>query len=251
MPTRLKHIVSNALQPGFFGTMVTKVLRRTEPDTRAAATAWARERALDIGDWCSNIDAALWRDVLAGSATLEADALQRIAATGEELGGGGAHPLLSFLVRRYKPTVVVETGVAAGWSSRAILEALEINGGGELHSSDFPYFRLEQPERFIGVVVPAELRSRWSLDVRGDRRALPAIVQKVDRVDLFHYDSDKSVGGRRFALGVVQSKLAPGAIILMDDIQDNMFFADWVTSQNLPHLVFGFEGKFVGAVGLN
>ena len=141
--------------------------------------------------------------------------------------------------------------MAAGWSSRAILEALEINGGGELHSSDFPYFRLEQPERFIGVVVPVELRSRWSLDVRGDRRALPAIVQKVDRVDLFHYDSDKSVGGRRFALGVVQSKLAPGAIILMDDIQDNMFFADWVTSRKLPHLVFGFEGKFVGAVGLN
>lgn len=251
MPSRLGNIAANAFRPGFLGTMVKKLVRRAEPDTRAAATAWARERAESIDEWCRSVDDALWQRIVAESVLLEEDAQRRVAATGESLGGGGAHPLLSFVVQRYRPQVVVETGVAAGWSSRAILEALRVNGAGRLYSSDFPYFRLERPERFIGVVVPEELRADWHLDIRGDRRALPSIVESVRRIDLFHYDSDKSVGGRRFALDTVQPRLSPGAVVLMDDIQDNMFFADWVTRAGTPHRVFEFGGKFVGAVGLD
>jgi predicted O-methyltransferase YrrM len=251
VPPRLSHIVRNAGKPGYLGTMVKKVLVRGEPDTRAAATTWARERAQPLDEWCSSVDEDLWKRVLAQSEVMTADAHERVRATGEDLGGGGAHPLLSFLVLSRRPEVVIETGVAAGWSSRAVLEALNENGRGRLYSSDFPYFRLEDPERFIGVVVPACLRDRWHLDVRGDRRALPDILRSVGRVDLFHYDSDKSVSGRRFALDAVWPRLAPDAVMLMDDIQDNMFFAEWVTRRNLPHLVFGFEGKYVGAVGLD
>ena len=251
MPARLTNIVSNALRPGYLMTMLRKAVLRAEPDTRAAATAWARERAHQIDEWCRGVDEMLWQLVLDHAETMEADARRRIAETGEPFGGGGAHTLLAFLVRLRRPAVVVETGVAAGWSSRAILESLRANGGGALHSSDFPYFRLREPERFIGVVVPEDLRADWHLDVRGDRRALPAIVAAVEPIDLFHYDSDKSVSGRRFAMGVVEPRLAPGAVVIMDDIQDNTFFADWVTERGIPHLVFEFEGKYLGAVGLN
>lgn len=251
MPARLSNVLSNALRPGFLATMVKKVLVRAEPDTRAEATAWARERALDIDEWCRATDSELWAAVRTESEQLDADARRRIAATGESLGGGGAHTLLSFLVRRQRPQVVVETGVAAGWSSRAILEALQANGTGRLYSSDFPYFRLERPERFIGVVVPEELREGWHLDIRGDRRALPSIAAMVERIDLFHFDSDKSVSGRRFAMELVEPKLAADAVVIMDDIQDNTFFANWVEQHRTPHLVFEFEGKYVGVVGLN
>ena len=55
------------------------------------------------------------------------------------LGGGGNFILLYFLTRKFNK-VVVETGVAAGWSSLAILGAFEKNGEGKLYSSDFPYF---------------------------------------------------------------------------------------------------------------
>ena len=56
---------------------------------------------------------------------------------------GGLYKLLYFPIRKIKPYTVVETGVAAGWTSLAILRALNKNGRGHLYSSDFPYFELK------------------------------------------------------------------------------------------------------------
>jgi hypothetical protein len=243
-------VARNALRPSYLPVMVDKVRRRAEPDTRAAATEWASSRSIAVDDYCRALDADLWADTQHVSARGVDDGTRRLHACGQTLGGGGAHPLLHFLVRRTRPHTVVETGVAAGWSSRAVLEALAINGAGELWSSDFPYFRLAEPEQYVGVVVPEELRAAWHLDVRGDRVALPAIVGNVECVDLFHYDSDKSVAGRRFAMDTVTPVLADGAIVLMDDIQDNVFFRDFVRDRQLDAVVFEFEGKYVGALGL-
>jgi predicted O-methyltransferase YrrM len=66
------------------------------------------------------------------------------------LGGGGAYSLIYFHCRILKPKIAVETGVANGWSSFAILESLRKNGQGKLYLSDFPYFKLKDPEQFIG-----------------------------------------------------------------------------------------------------
>jgi predicted O-methyltransferase YrrM len=192
----------------------------------------------------------LWTESLAESQRIEHEAEALLRTCPYDLGGGGAYPLLHFLVRLRKAAIVVETGVAAGWSSRAILEALAMNGTGKLYSSDFPYFRFENPEQYIGFVVPEELRTEWVLDVRGDEVALPAIAKQVPLIDIFHYDSDKSSAGRRFAMQVVSPLLGPESIVLMDDIQDNVFFRDYVSEHDLEPVVFEFEGKFVGALGL-
>ena len=69
------------------------------------------------------------------------------------LGGGADYPLLYFLTRYLNPENVLETGVAAGFSSYAILSALQKNRKGTLYSSDFPYLRIKNPERYIGIVV--------------------------------------------------------------------------------------------------
>ena len=61
-----------------------------------------------------------------------------------------------------------------------------------------------------------------------------------------HYDSDKTVHGRREALRLLAPSLRPGALIVMDDIQDNVFFAELVASRR-SH-VFRFERKFLGLV---
>ncbi len=87
------------------------------------------------------------------------------------------------------------------------------------------------------------------MHITGDRKSLPEILKKASRVDLFHFDSDKTVSGREFALSSVQPHLTPGAVIIMDDIQDNLHFRDTVEKRGVPFKVFGFEGKYQGVIG--
>ena len=89
-----------------------------------------------------------------------------------------------------------------------------------------------------------------TLRLEGDRRNLPAILEEVTSVDLFHYDSDKTYAGRQYAVDLVTGRLAPGGIVAMDDIQDNLFFRDWASGTGKPMLVLGSSTAFVGAVGL-
>ena len=46
-------------------------------------------------------------------------------------------------------------------------------------------------------------------------------------IDLCHYDSDKSWWGRAYAF-LLWKALKPGGLFISDDIQDNMFFAEFV-----------------------
>ena len=61
-----------------------------------------------------------------------------------------------------------------------------------------------------------------------------------------HYDSDKSIGGRAFAMEAIAPKLAPGAAVVMDDIDDNTYFRDWAARPGRRARVFARGGKFVG-----
>lgn len=245
----IRNVALNALRPGYFPVMVGKLAKRLESDTGPEATAWARERAQPVEAYCRSIDGALWDEVRSSAQRMGHEASVQLQRMNLELGGGGAFPLLWFLVRRLRPTVVVETGVAAGWSSRAILEAMEENGEGTLYSSDFPYFRLKNPETYIGCLVPESLAGRWRLDARGDRKALPDILKACPEIGLVHYDSDKSYSGRHWAMAKLSSHLTDEAIVVMDDVHDNFFFRDWVTTTKAPFRILEFEGKFVGLAG--
>ena len=54
--------------------------------------------------------------------------MKKLSKLEVSLGGGGNYILLYFLIIKFKPQNVVETGVAAGWSSLFILRALKKNG---------------------------------------------------------------------------------------------------------------------------
>jgi predicted O-methyltransferase YrrM len=247
----MKVILRNALKDGRLSVAAAKVLKRLEPDTRAEAATWARERAIEIEDYCRAQDAALWAETQQVCARIRMEGEAILQSLPVKLGGGGAYPLLYFLARRHRPRVMLETGVAAGWSSRALLEAARANGGGALFSSDFPYLRMADPERYIGCLVPEELRASWRLDIRGDRRALPDLLARAGSIDFFHYDSDKSASGRRFALSLIKPRLSPRAVLIMDDIDDNTFFRRFTESTGLPSRVFAFAGKHLGATGID
>lgn len=142
----------------------------------------------------------------------------------------------------------VETGVAYGWSSLALLAGMGPRDGARLVSVDMPYPKMGA-ETAVGVVVPEALRDRWTLVREPDRRGLDkAIACQGGRIDLAHYDSDKSWWGRRYGYARLWDALSSGGYFVSDDIQDNLAFAQMVERLGLPFAVTSSGGKFIGAL---
>lgn len=238
-------------KPTRLPVLARKVLKRLrgENDSGSAENdAWLAEQSTTADQLALRIDPELWEEAGAFDAELREHARAILANIPHDLGGGGDHRFLYWLTRHMKPQVVVETGVAAGWSSRAFLAALKRNGAGRLWSSDLPYFRLPRPERFVGVLVEPELREGWTLLLEGDEANLPRILEQVPQIDLFHYDSDKMRSGREFAMSLIRQKLSPAGIIVMDDIHNDDWFKTYVTSNQLPFAVVAGRYGIIGSL---
>jgi hypothetical protein len=226
---------------------VSRRLTRLLKEREQGAKKWAAGVAEDHVTLCRKVDETLWNETVAYVRDFRREA-EPVLAKNPALGGGGNYHLLYFLTRLLRPEVVMETGVAAGFSTHAILTALARNGGGRLFSSDFPYFRLANPERYVGILVPEALRDRWTLSLDGDSVAVPRFLSSLPKVDLFHYDSDKTYSGRTQTIDLALPKLSEHGVMLIDDIQDNYHFRDLIGDTRLRSRVFAFEGKYCGLV---
>jgi hypothetical protein len=126
-----------------------------------------------------------------------------------------------------KPTVVIETGVAYGVTSAYILQALEENGAGKLHSVDLPPFAADS-RRYVGWLVPAALKHRWDLRIGPSKRILPEIVGTVKQTDIFIHDSLHTYAHMKWEFAVALPALRPGGILIADDIEGNGAFEELV-----------------------
>lgn len=127
--------------------------------------------------------------------------------------------------RLLEPEVVLETGVAYGVSSAYILTALRENDHGVLRSVDtLP--PVPGAERFQGIVVDEGLRDRWSLHRGSSRRVLPGLVPDLGRVDLFLHDSLHTRRNMRREFDAVWPFLAPGGMMVADDVERNLAFRE-------------------------
>lgn len=245
------NIISNGLRPSFFPVMVTKLFRRLDapsPGELQELLEWCANNVTSCEDWAATLDFELWQEALNFEKSHQDYAIKVLSDVDVDLGGGGHYGLLYFLVRYYQPHNILETGVAAGHSSRAMLTAISANGFGHLWSSDFPYFRLRDPEAYVGILVENALHEHWTLETGGDSVNIPRLVKRAGLIDLFHYDSDKSVAGRKSAWGFVKRFLGENAISIFDDIQDNRHFRELVASENRPYKIFEFNGKYLGII---
>ena len=251
--SKLANILAQATRLSRLKVMAGKVVERFRNDgslSRSDNAEWLRQSVVDYAAVASHLDSSLWEESKAVAGQLQAHAERVLSRIDIDLGGGGIYPLLYFLTRYVGAETVVETGVAAGYSSWAFLKALDANGGGKLYSSDFPYFRIEDPERYIGVLVEDNMKEGWELYIEGDRNNLPRIMSKVASVDIAHFDSDKSYSGREYFMSQVGKKLSSDGLIVMDDIQDNSFFHDYVTKNGVKqYMIFEFGGKYIGLIG--
>ena len=148
-----------------------------------------------------------------------------VAQCPQAMGGGGNLPLLYCLARGSQASKVIETGVAYGWSSLAILLALsECSADARLMSTNLHYPRFDGDERFVGCAVPQHLRSQWTLVPVADCEGIPEILRNMPEVDLVHYDSDKRYEGRMASYPKLWDALRVGGLFVSDDIDDNVGF---------------------------
>ena len=251
---KIQNILSQIKNPVKRSIIIKKIVRRIFSNSSNQENEknlnWLNENAILISDYAGQMDPLLWEESIEKTNEIETVGKTKLASLPVSIGGGGASPLLYFLTRKLQPEVIVETGVAAGYSSFAFLAAITKNKWGRLYSSDFPYFRLQNPEQYIGILVPQELRNYWNLYIEGDENNLPKIVDSVSAINLFHYDSDKTFEGRRFGLETVKPKLTSKSVIIFDDIQDNCHFYELTKSLDPAEWkIFRFENKFVGMYG--
>jgi predicted O-methyltransferase YrrM len=139
---------------------------------------------------------------------------------------------------------VIETGVAYGWSSLALLLSLKKRNG-LLVSTDLPYPGLDN-DPYVGCVVPDDLRENWKLLRGPDRQRVPEAIKLVGTLDLCHYDSDKSYPGRMWTYPRLWEALCSGGLFISDDIGDNMGFADFARSVAIEPIVVRSSEKYIG-----
>lgn len=218
--------------------------------TGERASAWCNERALNSYAELPGIGANLGQTPLERLFPDVFENSHRIAKECPVVMGGPGHLDLLYGYAEYlQATRVLETGVAYGWSSLAILLSLSKRPPARLVSIDRPYPLLEN-DGYVGCVVPEELRRNWTLLKCADRNGLPKALKILGGLDLCHYDSDKSYDGRMWAYPLLWKALRPGGVFISDDVGDNLAFRDFVHQVDCSAYILrkkdkGFAGVLV------
>ncbi|MCL4379219.1 MAG: class I SAM-dependent methyltransferase [Candidatus Marsarchaeota archaeon] len=128
------------------------------------------------------------------------------------------------LVRTKKPSIVLETGVSKGFSSRIILEALQRNGKGKLISTEI--------SDNVGNLVTPHLKKRWFLVVDKNGNALSIAMKKVRTIDIFMHDSSHTHDNMLKDFTSALKKIKSNGLILSDDVESNSAFVEFAKSLN-------------------
>ncbi len=251
MTNKILIILWFALRPKFYLHFFSLIKRKFSfnHDTlinRNKAQAWAIENATSYSDALKKLEIMGEKKGLDIDTINEGRKLEKISSV--KMGGSAHIDLLYDCVRLLKAKKVIETGVAYGWSSLAILKAIYDKGSGKLYSVDMPYPR-KKNEKDVGIVVPKYLRQNWVLIRKPDKPGiLDALKQLDEEIDICHYDSDKSWWGRKYAYPILWKSLKPKGLFISDDIQDNLYFSEFVKNKSTKFAVIKFKEKFVGLI---
>ncbi len=141
------------------------------------------------------------------------------------------------LVRHIKPDTVVETGVANGVSSCAILYGIEQNRKGKLVSIDFPNYSTSEPGKIVpylpggkeaGWLVPEHLKQNWKLIIGDSKVLLPEILDELNDIDIFIHDSLHTYEHMLWECRTAWPHLKPHGFLIVDDADWNNAFDDFM-----------------------
>jgi Methyltransferase domain len=134
------------------------------------------------------------------------------------------------LTRLLRPAHVVEVGVSSGVSSAYLLQAMDRNGRGTLHSVDLPKKEATArsgarsrnaswsipPGRSSGWAVPFLLRRRWDLRLGDKKEVLPLLREELASVGLFVYDVPHTEQQAALDFAAVDRRMGVGAVAIAD-----------------------------------
>ena len=254
MPSLAKKLLWYLRQPVLYPELahhannkICRVLLGKDPsaDSRVQAETWCARRSLATADALEKITGYRRSESLQSEFR---EIFQQGQAAAEacpvKMGGPGDLNLLFHLSEYTQARKVIETGVAYGWSSLALLLSLGRRNG-LLVSTDLPYPGMDN-DPYVGCVVPETLRGYWKLLRGADRQRLPEAIRMTGSIDLCHYDSDKSYSGRMWAYPRLWDTLRSGGIFISDDIGDDMGFANFAKSVAVEPVIVLSGEKYVG-----
>ncbi|MEM0133991.1 MAG: class I SAM-dependent methyltransferase [Thermoplasmatales archaeon] len=138
----------------------------------------------------------------------------------------GTHGILFLIVRKFKPNILVETGIASGYSSTIILHAMKLNGSGKLISIDIAdTVKLCGIERTSGWLVPDSFKLMWTKMIGRSTEQLSNINEEID---CFYHDSEHSEENMLWEYRWAAEHLKNGGVLISDDI-------DWNSAWNEFH----------------
>jgi len=150
--------------------------------------------------------------------------------------------ILYLTIRACRPDLVLETGVANGFSTRIILEALAQNEQGLLVSVE--------TSKNVGILVKDSLKSRWQLAVGRPRKVLIDTLDQIGRIDVFLHDSNHSYENMLFELTSIYPRMSRPGVMLSDDADVNPAFFDFAEKiGKRPSFLYSFR-KILGFVRL-
>ncbi len=126
-----------------------------------------------------------------------------------------------------RPSAVIETGVAHGVSSQMVLAALARNECGHLWSVDLPHPLRKGLHAQTGIAVADHHKTRWSYIAGPSRQRLPAVAAEAGQIGLFIHDSLHTARNTLFEMEQAATVLAPGGVMLIDDIFQHQGFASF------------------------
>lgn len=131
------------------------------------------------------------------------------------------------LVRKYAPSVIVETGTSMGWSSFMILTAIKNNKVGHLYSFDLDLSESVKKEGGVGYLVEDDLKKNWTLKIEDTKIGLEPLLKKLGVIDMFIHDSEHTYEAMKFEYNLAWNYLRKGGILCSDDINHSKAFDEF------------------------
>jgi len=154
--------------------------------------------------------------------------------------------IVGTIVKLNRPAVMVETGVALGFTTATVLRAMEDAGRGHLYSVDLPALQYNHADP-VGRAVPASLTGRRTLELGDSRKKLEPLCARVAPVDIFLHDALHTYSSQLREYRTVWPFIRPGGLLISDDVNNPAFVEFAREVGTLPHLVVGSSrGDAVG-----
>jgi len=156
--------------------------------------------------------------------------------------------LLYFISKYSKPDLIIETGIANGFSSSYLLLALEHNKYGNLISIDDIVRPWHIPES-MGLAIPNNLKKRHQIVIGNASTKLSDILREKKYVDIFIHDSSHTYQNMQKEFRIAWPYVKNGGFLLSDDVSQHDAFIEFADEVKMEPLIIKKEnGSHFGII---